>query len=143
MSGKFYITCNTVIKDSNNEIKEIHCTYDPDTKGGWSEDGRKVKGTIHWVSISHAVNADINIYNRLFNNENPSKEEDFLDCININSLQIHKNCKLEPSLVNATLKDKFQFIRHGYFVLDPQSNKDTLIFNQSVSLRDNWTKKNQ
>ena len=143
LKDAFYITCNTVIKDSNNEIKEIHCTYDPDTKGGWSEDGRKVKGTIHWVSISHAINANINIYNRLFNNENPSKKEDFLDCININSLQIHKNCKLEPSLVNATLKDKFQFIRHGYFVLDLQSNKDTLIFNQSVSLRDNWAKKNQ
>jgi len=143
LKDAFYIMCNKIIKDSNNEIKEIHCTYDSDTKGGWSKDGRKVRGTIHWVSISHAVNADVNIYNRLFNNENPSQEKDFLDCININSLQIHKNCKLEPNLENATLKDKFQFIRCGYFVLDYKSSKNKLIFNQSVSLRDNWAKKNQ
>ena len=141
LKDAFYITCNEVIKNNNNSIKEIHCTYDPNTKGGWSQDGRKVKGTIHWVSIKHAINATINIYNRLFQDEHPDTNNNFLDSINPESLQILKNCKLEPGLANATLKDKFQFIRHGYFVLDIKSKKTNLIFNQSVGLRDNWAKK--
>ena len=143
LKDAFYITCNEVIKNNNNSIKEIHCTYDPNTKGGWSQDGRKVKGTIHWVSIKHAINATINIYNRLFQDEHPDTNNNFLDSINPESLQILKNCKLEPGLANATLKDKFQFIRHGYFVLDIKSKKTNLIFNQSVGLRDNWAKKNK
>ena len=143
LKDAFYITCNKVIKNNNNSIKEIHCTYDPDTRGGWSQDGRKVKGTIHWVSINHAINATINIYNRLFQNEHPDTKNNFLDSINQDSLQILKNCKLEPDLAHATPKDKFQFIRHGYFVLDIKSKKTNLIFNQSVGLRDNWAKKNK
>ena len=142
LKDAFYITCNKFIKNNHNIIQEIHCTYDPDTKGGWSEDGRKVKGTIHWVSINHAINATVNIYNRLFNDENPLQQERFLDTINQDSLKILKNCKLEPSLMNANIKNKFQFIRHGYFVLDRDSKNTNLIFNQSVGLRDNWAKKN-
>ena len=142
LKDAFYIICNKVIKDNQNVIKEIHCTYDPDTKGGWSQDGRKVKGTIHWVSIEHAINATINIYNKLFKDEYPEKDKKFLDSINKNSLTVLKNCKLEPGLANAKLKDKFQFIRQGYFALDINSKKNHLIFNQSVSLRDNWSKKN-
>ena len=141
LKDAFYITCHKVIKDENNEIKEIYCKYDENTKGGWSNDGRKVRGTIHWVSSAHCINADVHIYNRLFNEENPSQGKDFLESINPNSLQILKNCKLEPSLIDAQQGQNFQFIRHGYFVIDKKSTKDHLIFNQSVGLRDSWKKK--
>ena len=142
LKDAFYIIGHKVIKDQNNEIKEIHCTYDPKTKGGWSDDGRKVKGTIHWVSSEHCINADIWIYNRLFIDENPSKKEDFLKSINPDSLKILKNCKMEPSLIDAEVGENFQFIRNGYFVIDKKSTKDHLIFNQSVGLRDSWARKN-
>ena len=142
LKDAFYIKCNKVVKDDNKKIIEIHCTYDSATKGGWSQDGRKVKGTIHWVSIAHAVNAQVNIYNRLFNIEHPSQSEDFLKSINQDSLQVLHNCKVEPDLKNALIKDQFQFIRNGYFTLDINSQKNNLIFNQSVSLRNNWAKNN-
>ena len=141
LKDAYYIKCNKIIKNENDCIIEIQCTYDPKTKGGWSDDGRKVKGTIQWVSIQHSINASICLYNRLFKNEDPLSNENFLDSINSDSLEIHKNCKLEPSLANAKLHDKFQFLRHGYFVLDKTSSKSNLIFNQSVGLRDSWAKK--
>ncbi len=141
LKDAYYITCNDLIKDKDGKIIEIHCTYDPNTKGGWSDDGRKVKGTIHWVSVNFAINGTINIYDRLFQDEYPDKSKDFLKSINENSLTKMTNCKLEPSLIDARDNDKFQFIRQGYFVLDKNSKKNNLIFNQSVGLRDNWSKK--
>lgn len=141
LKDAYYITCNDLIKDKDGKIIEIHCTYDPDTKGGWSDDGRKVKGTIHWVSVNFAINGTINIYDRLFQDEYPDKSKDFLKSINEDSLTTMTNCKLEPSLIDARDNDKFQFIRQGYFVLDKNSKKNNLIFNQSVGLRDNWSKK--
>ena len=141
LKDAYYITCNDLIKDKDGKIVEIHCTYDPNTKGGWSDDGRKVKGTIHWVSVNFAINGTINIYDRLFQDEYPDKSKDFLKSINENSLTTMTNCKLEPSLIDARDNDKFQFIRQGYFVLDKNSKKNNLIFNQSVGLRDNWSKK--
>ena len=141
LKDAYYIKCDNIIKDENDCIVEIQCTYDSKTKGGWSDDGRKVKGTIQWVSIQHSINASICLYNRLFENEDPLSNENFLDSINSDSLEVHKNCKLEPSLANAKLNDKFQFLRHGYFVLDKASSKSNLIFNQSVGLRDSWAKK--
>ena len=140
----YYITCNKIIKNDQGEIVELHCEYDPKSKGGWTEDGRKVKGTIHWVSISHAINAQINLYNRLFNNENPLDDKsDFLNNYNPKSLKTVKNAKLEPSLKSAKFNSYYQFVRTGYFSLDKKSSKDQLHFNQSVSLRDSWSKKNK
>ena len=115
----------------------IECTYDPDSKGGWTKDGRKVKGTLHWVSIRHAINAQINIYDRLFNIENPKG----IDNLNSKSLTIVKKAYLEPSLQTASYKQHYQFVRNGYFILDKNSNKNNLIFNRSVPLRDSWNKK--
>ena len=135
----YYITCHKIIKNKNNDIIEIHCTYDPDSKGGWRQDGRKVKGTMHWVSSAHAINAKIHLYNRLFKTENPNNN--FLNNINPESLEIIKNAKIEPGLKDAMETDYFQFVRIGYFSLDEQTSKDNIVFNQSVGLRDSWTKK--
>jgi len=135
----YYITCHKIIKNKNNDIVEIHCTYDPDSKGGWTQDGRKVKGTMHWVSSAHAINAQIHLYNRLFKTENP--DNDFLNNINPESLEIINNAKIEPGLKDAIETDYFQFVRIGYFSLDKQTSKDNIVFNQSVGLRDSWAKK--
>ena len=140
----YYIICTKIIKNDQGEIVELHCQYDPKSKGGWTEDGRKVKGTIHWVSIPHAINAQINLYNRLFNNENPLDDKsNFLNNYNSDSLKIVKNAKLEPSLRSASLNSFYQFVRTGYFSLDKKSSNNQLCFNQSVSLRDSWSKKNK
>jgi glutaminyl-tRNA synthetase len=142
----YYITCNKVIKNENGEVVELHCSYDPKTKGGWSDDGRRVKGTLHWVSIPHAIDAEIHQYEHLFNVENPSKHKDgisFTDNINPNSLHIINDCKLEPSLKNAKLGNYFQFLRNGYYCLDKDSTVNGLIFNRTATLRDTWGKKNK
>jgi len=139
----YFIKCNEIIKDKKGQITEIHCTYDPDTKGGNALDGRKVKGTIHWVSAEHALNAQINIYNRLFTKENPLDSSEFTDSLNPNSLQIIYNAKVEPSLGKNNSSQNFQFIRTGYFILDKLSKAHKLIFNQSVALRDSWAKINK
>ncbi len=142
----YYITCNDVIKNDDGEVVELHCTYDPKTKGGWSDDGRRVKGTLHWVSIPHAVDAEIRQYEHLFNVENPNKTKDgesFTDNLNPDSLQIVSGCKLEPSLKNAELGNYFQFLRNGYYCIDTDSATDTLIFNRTATLRDTWGKKNK
>jgi len=142
----YYITCNEVIKDDDDNIIELHCTYDPNTYGGWSKDGRKVKGTLHWVSCQHAIDGTINIYDRLFNTENPVtyiNSDEFSKVINLNSIKIIRSAKLESNLQNSSAHDKFQFLRKGYFVCDQNSNHDNLIFNQIVGLRDTWSKKNK
>ena len=140
----YYITCTEVIKNEKGEISEIHCTYDPNTKGGMSEDGRKVRGTLHWVSASECIEADIRLYDRLFISENPEASGDFIDDLNPDSLKLIKNAKLEASLGNADPKSIYQFERTGYFVLDSKdSSENNLIFNRAVSLRDSWARLNR
>lgn len=136
----YYITCTDFIKDDNGEVIELICSYDPETRGGSSPDGRKVKGTIHWVSAQHAIDASINLYDRLFTHPNPAGEEDFTQLLNPQSLITLKNCKLEPALANAEQSTHYQFERTGYFILDKDSNADNLVFNRTVTLRDTWAK---
>jgi len=139
----YYITCKEVVKDSKGEIIKLLCEYDPSTRGGWSNDGRKVKGTLHWVSKADAINANINIYEHLFDSEHPdSIDSNFIDSISKNSKRTISNCKLEPSLRSAEIDQKFQFIRLGYFCLDSKNNK-SLTFNRTISLRDSWAKKHK
>ena len=138
----YFITCNEVIKDSTGEITELHCTYDPLSKGGKSPDGRKVKGTIHWVSAKHAVDIEVRLYDRLFNNENPDIAEegkDFKSNLNPDSLKII-NAKAEPCIKNSKVLEKFQFERQGYFCVDKDSVEGKLVFNKTVGLKDSWAK---
>ena len=137
----YYITCTDVIKDSKGKIVELHCTYDKDTLGGRSEDKRKVKGTLHWVSANHSVLADIRLYDRLFTALNPDAESNFIDTINTNSLKIVKNCRLEPELKTFESKIPVQFERLGYFFKDADSTAESLVYNRTVALRDTWAKK--
>lgn len=136
----YFITCHEVVKNSKGEIIEIHCTYDKDSKGGRSPDGRKVRGTIHWVSASHAIDASVKLYDRLFKSPNPESSENFLDDLNDSSLITINNCKLEPSLLEVKNDEIFQFERIGYFIKDKTSNNSDLVFNRTVSLRDTWAK---
>ncbi len=139
----YFITCTSVVKDDDGNITELHCTYDPETKGGSAPDGRKVKATLHWVSAKHAFDADLNMYDNLFTIENPLGAEEgktFLDYINPDSLKVLKNCKLEPSLKTAKPGDKFQFERQGYFCVDANSTDAKPIFNRTVTLRDSWAR---
>lgn len=139
----YFIKCHDIVKDPNNgEILELRCTYDPLTRGGNASDGRKVKGTIHWVSKNHAINAEARLYDRLFTVPNPSaqKDVDYKTFLNPNALTIIKNCYLEPSLKNAAIGDKFQFERTGYFCVDPDAKPGKMVFNRTVPLKDTWTK---
>ncbi|HEB70125.1 MAG TPA: glutamine--tRNA ligase/YqeY domain fusion protein [Desulfobulbus sp.] len=139
----YLITCREVIKDEEGNVIELRCTYDPETRGGSAPDGRKVKGTIHWVSAPHALQAEIRLYDRLFSVENPDmdKEKDFKEFVNPDSLQILENSMLEPSLKKATATDRFQFERQGYFCLDSRdSTPEAPVFNRIVTLRDSWAK---
>jgi len=131
------------LKDADGNIVEVHCTYDPASKGGNSPDGRKVKSTMHWVSAAHAISAEIRLYDKLFTKPDPSDVEegqDILSNLNPNSLEILTTAKLEPSLANATLEDHYQFERVGYFCLDPDSTPGNLVFNRTLSLKDSWAK---
>ena len=136
----YYVTCTDVIKDDAGEVVELRCTYDPETKGGDSPDGRKVKGTLHWVSAKTAVNAEIRLYSHLFKDENPAKLEDFLAAINPDSLEVLSDCKLEASLCEWPAGSNVQFERMGYFTTDPDSQDGALVFNRSMALRDTWAK---
>ncbi len=135
----YFITCNDVIKDDDGTITELHCTYDPETKGGNSPDGRKVKATLHWVSAHHAVDAEVRLYDRLFKVPSPDGEENFIDAINPDSLRLMNGCKLEPALADATVGDPVQFERLGYFCKDSDTNEFP-IFNRTVPLRNAWAK---
>ena len=138
----YYVTCTGFINNENGNLKEIHCTYDPKTKGGWSDDGRKVRGTLHWVSVKHAINAEVRLYDRLFNAENPEADGDgFIKHLNSDSLQILSSAKLEPSLQEAKIGIPYQFLRCGYFCLDTNSSSEKIILNRTVGLRDSWIKK--
>ena len=140
----YYITCVDMVKDKQTgEVIELRCTYDPATKGGWSPDGRKVKGTLHWVSAAHAIEAEVRLYDYLFLQSSPEEGEegsDFKSNINQDSLEVLPSCRLEPSLAGATPGSRYQFERLGYFCLDPDSSVDKLIFNRTVTLRDTWAK---
>jgi len=142
--GAYYITCQDVIKDEEGNIVELRCTYDPESRGGSSPDGRKVKGTMHWVSAAHAVPAEVRLYETLFSDPYPEQTaegQDFIANLNPNSLEILTGCQLEPSLVQATVDDRFQFMRQGFFCLDSvDSRPDNLVFNRIVGLRDTWAK---
>jgi glutaminyl-tRNA synthetase len=138
----YYITCTDVIKDDEGNITEVHCTYDPDSRGGGTPDGRKVRGTSHWVSASHALSGEIRLYDRLFTEEFPGERTgNFLDDINPESVTINTACKLEPSLQDAQPGEYLQFMRTGYFVADSKdSSADHLVFNRTIELRDSWAK---
>ncbi len=139
----YFITCTSVVKNENGEVVEVHCTYDPATRGGNAPDGRKVKSTIHWVSAAHAIDAEVRIYETLFTKENPSdvaEGGDFTDNLNPNSLEILTGCKLEPSLAGAAPGARYQFERLGYFAVDKDSTAEALVFNRTVSLKDTWAK---
>jgi glutaminyl-tRNA synthetase len=139
----YFIKCVDVIKDNSGEIKEIHCTYDPETLGGNAPDGRKVKGTIHWVSSSDAIDAEVRLYDRLFSEESPDKNKNILDALNPKSCVILSNAKLEPSL-ESPLESIYQFERNGYFKMDKKfSQKNKNVFIRTVSLRDSWAKLNR
>ena len=139
----YIIKCEEVIKDDNGNIIELRCSFDPESRSGQDTSGKKVKATIHWVSAKHAVNAEVRLYDRLFASENPTddKEKDFMEHLNPNSLEILNDCKLEPFLKNSEKGAKFQFERLGYFCVDTKySSTDKLVFNRTVTLRDNWAK---
>jgi glutaminyl-tRNA synthetase len=143
----YFITCTGVVKDAGGNVVELHCTYDPATKGGNAPDGRKVKSTIHWVSAEHAVDAEVRLYETLFTREDPNvvpEGQDFTVNLNPNSLEIVSGAKLEPSLRDAAPGSRYQFERLGYFAVDPDSDPDSsgrkLVFNRTVALRDTWAK---
>ena len=136
----YFIKCESVVKDANGEIIELRCSYDPATRGGDAPDGRKVKATLHWVSATHAVPAEVRLYDRLFNNPDPEESGDFIADLNPNGIQILNSCLLEPSLRDARPGDKFQFERVGYFCVDIESTPPKLVFNRTVSLRDEWAR---
>ncbi|MEA4907789.1 MAG: glutamine--tRNA ligase, partial [Anaerolineaceae bacterium] len=140
----YIIKCQDYVKDpTSGKVVEIHCTYDPETRGGYAPDGRKVKGTIHWVSAQHAIDVEVRLYDRLFTVANPNKVEDgksFLDYLNPDSLAVQTGCKVEPGLANAKPGDRFQFERKGFFCVDLDSTPENLVFNLTVPLRDTWAK---
>jgi glutaminyl-tRNA synthetase len=140
----YYLTCVDVIKDENTgEVIELHCTVDPATRGGSSPDGRKVKGTLHWVSAEHSVPATVRLYDRLFVKENPMdapEGSDFRQFLNPKSLEVLTAARVEPGLSGAAIGSRFQFERQGYFCTDPDSTSDGLVFNRTVPLRDSWAK---
>lgn len=137
----YYITCTDVIKDADGNVIELRCKYDPESRGGGTPDGRRVKGTLHWVSASHAIDAEVRIFDRLFLKQDPSEGGDFIANLNPDSLQILKGCKLEPGLADAKAGKYFQFLRQGYFVADEKDSKPgSPVFNRAVGLRDSWAK---
>ena len=141
----YYIKCSDIVKDEKTgEVIEVHCTYDPKTRGGWSEDGRKVRGTLHWVSAGHALKAEVRLYDHLFAKENPSDPKtgaDFKSFLNPNSLERLTSCLVEPSLADAAPGSRYQFMRQGYFCVDTKDSlSNALVFNRTVTLRDTWAK---
>ncbi len=142
----YLVTCTGVVKDDDGNVIEVRCTYDPESKGGNAPDGRKVKGTIHWVSAKHAVDAEVRLYDRLFSLESPDdvpEGQDWKDGLNPDSLEVLSDAKLEPSLAAAEPGARFQFERNGYFCVDQNSSSEKLTFNRTATLRDSWAKQNQ
>jgi len=143
LRNAYFITAKSVQKSADGSLVEVHCTYDPASRGGNSPDGRKVKSTIHWVSTAHAISAEIRLYDKLFSKANPGETEEgksFLDNLNPDSLEVIADAKLEPSLAGAKLEDRYQFERVGYFCLDPDSTPEKPVFNRTLALKDSWAK---
>ena len=144
LKDAYYVTCTGVIKDeATGEVVELRCTYDPDTKGGTSSDGRRVRGTSHWVSAEHALDAEVRLFDHLFSKEDPDDVPpggDFTDNINAESLTVLQSCKVEPGLASCRSGESFQFLRQGYFCVDPDSTEGSLVFNRTVALRDTWAR---
>ncbi len=139
----YFITCVDVVKNEAGEVVELHCTYDPESRGGASPDGRRVRGTLHWVSAEHALEATVRLYDRLFTVPDPMdvpEGQDWKASLNPNSLQVLTGCKVEPSLRGAAPGSRYQFLRMGYFCVDPDGTDDMLVFNETVGLRDTWAK---
>jgi len=139
----YFITCTDVVKDERGEVVEVRCTYDPATRGGDAPDGRRVKATLHWVSAAHAIPAEVRLYDRLFSVEDPERVPEgltFLDRLNPTSLEVLRDCRLEPGLATAAEGLRVQFERLGYFCVDPDSRPGALVFNRTVSLRDTWAR---
>jgi glutaminyl-tRNA synthetase len=139
----YYIRCDEVVKDAAGGIVELRCSYDPESCGGWTKDCRKVLGTSHWVSAAHAVDAEVHLYDKLLSVPDPSAEKeqkDFKEYLNPDSLEILRGCKVERSLAEARPGEFFQFLRQGYFSVDPDSTPSLPVFNRSVTLRDTWAK---
>ena len=146
LKSAYYVTATSCVKDENGKVIEVHATYDPETRGGDSPDGRKVKGTIHWVSADDSIDATVRLYDRLFNVENPSDESkvgSFTENLNPNSVETLTGCKLEAGLKDVKPEDKFQFLRLGYFCVDKDSTPDYIIINRTVALKDSWAKINK
>jgi len=142
LKSAYIIKCENFVKDTNGNITEIHCTYDPETRSGMPQSERKVKGTLHWVSARHCIDAEVRLYDRLFMDAEPDghKDVDFKEFINPDSLKVLSNCKLEPCMKDVKPLDKFQFQRLGYFCVDTHSSPEKLIFNKTVGLKDSWAK---
>jgi len=143
LRNAYFITAQSVVKDSGGNVVEVHCTYDPASRGGQSPDGRKVKSTIHWVSCAHALSAEIRIYQHLFSKPDPGdlpEGGDLFDNLNPHSLEVLSDAKLEPSLASAKVEGRYQFERVGYFCLDPDSKEGALVFNRTLALKDAWAK---
>jgi glutaminyl-tRNA synthetase len=143
LRNAYFVTAQSVVKDAQGNVVEVHCTYDPLSRGGNSPDGRKVKSTMHWVSAAHAISAEMRLYDKLFTKADPydlEEGQDVLSNLNPNSIEILTGAKLEPSLASAKLEDRFQFERVGYFCLDPDSTAEKLVFNRTLALKDTWAK---
>ena len=140
LRSAYFVTCTEVIKDAAGEVIELRCTYDPETRGANAPDGRKVKGTLHWVSAAHAVEAEVRLYSPLFADENPGAAENFISTLRSNSLEVLKSCKLEPMLAEVADGEVVQFERLGYFCADPDSSSRALVFNRTIGLRDTFAK---
>lgn len=141
LKNAYYITCDEVVKDpESGEIVELRCTYDPESRGGSTPDGRRVRGTLHWVSVEHAVPAEIRLYDSLFQADHPDSGEGMLANLNPNSLEVVEEAWVEPGLAEAVVGATFQFLRQGYFCVDPDSSPERLVFNRTVSLKDSWGK---
>jgi glutaminyl-tRNA synthetase len=139
----YFVTCTDVVKNAEGEVVELHCTYDPATRGGDAPDGRKVKSTLHWVSARHAIEAEVRLYDHLFTMENPddvAEGENFKSNLNPDSLEVLTSCRVEPFLAEARPLGRYQFERLGYFCVDKESTKEKPVFNRTVGLRDTWAK---
>ena len=136
----YFIICQEIERDANGNIAALHCTYDPDTRGGDAPDGRKVRGTLHWVSAEQAVPAEVRLYDRLFKVPDPAAEPDLVATLNENSRIDMRECRIEPEIHSLPERARIQFERQGYFCQDPESTPDRLVFNRTVSLRDTWEK---
>ena len=144
LKSAYYVKYASHETDENGNITVVHCTYDPESRGGEAPDGRKVKGTLHWVSADNCINAEVRLYDRLFNVENPSDEEgvsSFADNLNPESLTVIENAVIDASLKDVKAGDTFQFMRQGYFCVDKDTTADKIVFNRTVALKDSFTKK--